>query len=89
MNPLKNCIAIPERIHQGDFVLKLTEGIAQQQTLHDYVVTPELVKSFEHAMDFTGQCAEPAGCRGVCGEARVCELPAEEAARQLRFGPIV
>lgn len=58
MNLLKNCIAIPERIHQGDFVLKLTEGIAQQQTLHDYVVTPELVKSVEHAMDFTGQCAE-------------------------------
>lgn len=59
MNLLKNCIATPERIHQGDFVLKLTEGVAQpQQTLHDYVVTPELVKSVEHAMDFTGQCAE-------------------------------
>jgi len=24
MNLLKNCIATPERIHQGDFVLKLT-----------------------------------------------------------------
>jgi predicted ATPase len=53
MNLLKNYIEIPERILQGDFVLKLTEGIAQpQQTLKDYVVTPELVKSFEHSMDF-------------------------------------
>ena len=29
MNLLKNYIEIPERILQGDFVLKLTEGIAQ------------------------------------------------------------
>jgi hypothetical protein len=41
---LKDLIHIPERVHQGDFVLKLSEGVTHaDQTLRDYVVTPQLV----------------------------------------------
>jgi len=36
---LKDLIEIPERVHQGDFVLKLSEGVTHaDQTLRDYVV---------------------------------------------------
>ena len=39
---LKDLITIPERVHQGDFVLQLTQGVTEpEQTLRDYVVTPE------------------------------------------------
>ena len=35
---LKDLITIPERVHQGDFVLRLTQGVtAPEQTLRDYV----------------------------------------------------
>lgn len=40
MTLLKDLIAIPERVHQGDFVLRLSEGVQHaDQTLRDYVVT--------------------------------------------------
>ena len=41
---LKDLIHIPERVHQGDFVLKLAEGVDRpaEATLRDYVVTPQL-----------------------------------------------
>ena len=56
---LKELIAIPERVHQGDFVLKLSEGVAHaDQTLRDYVVTPQLVNSFENALGFIKQAVE-------------------------------
>ena len=39
---MKDLIAIPERVHQGDFVLKLAEGVSHaEQTMLDYVVTPQ------------------------------------------------
>ena len=45
MTLLKDLIAIPERVHQGDFVLKLSEGVTHAEaTLRDYVVTPQLVR---------------------------------------------
>ena len=28
---IRDLIAIPERVHQGDFVLKLTEGVTEPQ----------------------------------------------------------
>jgi hypothetical protein len=38
---IKDLIHIPERVHHGDFVLKLTDGIDHAaRTLDDYVVTP-------------------------------------------------
>lgn len=50
---LKDLIEIPERIFEGDFVLKLTEGIARpEDTLRDYVVTPQLKDQFENSLSF-------------------------------------
>ena len=40
---LKDLINIPERVHTGDFVLRLSEGVEHaEQTLRNYVVTPQL-----------------------------------------------
>ncbi len=48
---LKELIEIPEGVYQGDFVLKLTEGVDKaQETLGNYVVTPELAKAFDQAL---------------------------------------
>lgn len=53
MTLIKDLIAIPERVHQGDFVLKLSEGISQaEQTLRDYEVTEQLAKAFGEALGF-------------------------------------
>lgn len=42
---------IPERVHQGDFVLRLTEGVTRpEETLRNYVVTPQLVVCFDQAL---------------------------------------
>lgn len=50
---LKDLIDIPERIYEGDFVLKLTEGIRRpEDTLRDYVVTPQLKEQFDNALSF-------------------------------------
>lgn len=50
---LKDLIDIPERIYEGDFVLKLTEGIRRpEDTLRDYVVTPQLKDQFDNALSF-------------------------------------
>lgn len=46
-------IAIPERVHKGDFVLRLTEGVQRsKETLDNYVVTPQLAACFEDALAF-------------------------------------
>lgn len=56
MTLLRELIDIPERIHQGDFVLKLSEGVAHaDQTLRDYVVTPQLADAFKNALGFIQQ----------------------------------
>lgn len=48
---LKELISIPERVHRGDFVLRLTEGVTRpEETLRDYVVTPALVRNFDAAI---------------------------------------
>ena len=55
---LKNLIHIPEPLHQGDFVLKLSEGVIHaDQTLRDHVVTPQLVDAFSNAPVFIQQAA--------------------------------
>ena len=53
MTLIKDLIAIPERVHQGDFVLKLADGLAHARaTVRDYVVTPQLAACFENALGF-------------------------------------
>jgi chromosomal replication initiation ATPase DnaA len=50
---IKDLIDLPEKVHGGDFVLKLAEGVAHpEETLRPYVVTPELARNFDDALDF-------------------------------------
>src|SRR6516162_2091096 len=53
MTLLRELIDIPEHVRKGDFVLRLSEGVIDPDgTLGEYVVTPELVKCFDQALDF-------------------------------------
>lgn len=50
---LSELISIPEHVNRGDFVLHLTEGILHgDETLRDYVVTPQLKQCFQDALRF-------------------------------------
>jgi hypothetical protein len=50
---LRDLISIPEQIHQGDFVLSLADGLERaEQTLRQYVVTPQLAECFDNALGF-------------------------------------
>src|SRR5262245_53091461 len=53
MTLIKDLIDLPEHVHRGDFVLRLTEGVKKPaDTLRDYVVTPQLVECFDDALRF-------------------------------------
>lgn len=53
MTLLRELIEIPEHVQKGDFVLRLSEGVIDPAgTLGEYVVTPDLVKCFDQALDF-------------------------------------
>ncbi len=64
---IKDLIDLPEKVHGGHFVLKLTEGVEHpDQTLRPYVVTPEFARNFDDALDFikggvNSSCSETAG----------------------------
>jgi hypothetical protein len=59
MTLIRELIAIPEQVHQGDFVLKLAEGVAHAEaTLSDYVVTPQLNACFNDALNFIKQSVQ-------------------------------
>jgi hypothetical protein len=59
MTLIKDLIDLPEVVHKGDFVLKLTEGVERaDETLDSYVVTPELVRNFDDALTFIRSAIE-------------------------------
>ena len=63
---LKDLIHIPERVHQGDFVLELATGVTQaDKTLRDYVVTPQLVDAFDNALGFIQQAVLSGGSKAA------------------------
>ncbi len=63
---LKDLILIPERVHQGDFVLQLSKGVTEpEQTLRDYVVTPQLVDAFSNALGFIEQAVQTNGSKAA------------------------
>ena len=66
MTFLRDLIHIPERVHQGDFVLKLSEGVNHADaTLRDYVVTPQLVDAFDNALGFIKQSIATSGSKAA------------------------
>ena len=66
MTLIKDLIHIPERVHQGDFVLQLSKGVTEpEQTLRDYVVTPQLVDAFANALGFIQQAVQTGGSKAA------------------------
>ena len=52
MTLIRDLIAIPERVHRDDFVLRLAEGVNRpDETLRSYVVTPQIAGAFDRALD--------------------------------------
>ena len=59
MTLIKDLIDIPERVQRGDFVLRLSEGVNRpEETLRQYVVTPELTACFDDALTFIRSALE-------------------------------
>ena len=60
MSPkIADLIELPERVHKGDFVLRLTEGVQRPEaTLKEYVVTEQLVGCFQQALDLIRTAVE-------------------------------
>lgn len=53
MTLIKELIDIPQHVQRGDFVLRLSEGVNRpDDTLKQYVVTPELQRCFDDALTF-------------------------------------
>ena len=51
MTLIKDLIEIPERVYKDQYVLRLSEGVTRpDETLSDYVVTPELTTCFDAAL---------------------------------------
>jgi len=65
---LSEVFEIPEAVHQGDFVLRLTEGLKadrRKATLQQYVVTPQLVQCFDQALSLVGSAVTGDSSKGV------------------------
>ena len=57
---------LPERVHQGDFVLRLAEGVERpEQTLGDYVVTEQLARCFDAALSLIGSAVTANTSKGA------------------------
>lgn len=57
---------IPERVHHSDFVLRLVDGVERaEQTLRDYVVTPQLVQSFGQALSLVRSAVQTNTSKGA------------------------
>ena len=60
--------SIPRQVHQGDFVLKLTEGVDARHaeaTLRDYVVTSQLVDCFKESLGLIRGALDAGMSRGA------------------------
>jgi hypothetical protein len=65
---LEDIFEIPEAVHQGDFVLRLTQGLSADQraeTLRQYIVTPQLVTCFDQALSLVGSAVTANSSKGA------------------------
>lgn len=65
---LSDVFDIPDAVHSGDFVLRLTEGLKadrRKQTLQQYVVTPQLVQCFDQALSLIGSAVKGSTSKGA------------------------
>ena len=66
MTTIADIFELPERVHQGDYVLRLSEGVEEaERTLDDYVVTPQLVRCFEGALSLIGSAVRENTSKGA------------------------
>src|SRR5262245_40376860 len=66
MTTIGDIFDIPTQVHQGDFVLRLTEGVTRPaDTLRTYVVTPQLVGCFDQALDLIRSALETNTSKGA------------------------
>ena len=66
MSTIADIFDLPERVHQGDFVLRLAEGVERaEQTLRDYVATPQLAQCFDAALTLIGSAVEQGTSKGA------------------------
>jgi hypothetical protein len=55
---LRDLVAIPDTVHDGDFVLTLSKGVRDKSTITDYVVTEPLAANFDKALDLIKSALE-------------------------------
>jgi len=68
MSTIGDIFNIPDAVHQGDFVLRLTEGLKadrRKETLAQYVVTPQLVQCFDQALSLIGTAVTGNSSKGA------------------------
>ena len=81
MTLIKDLIEIPDHVEKGQFVLRLAEGVTRpEETLHDYVVTPELkacttMPSASSRAACNQRRARPAICMAASAAARATSWP--------------
>ncbi len=66
---LADVIEIPDAVHDGDFVLKLSDGLRDEakirETVDDYVVTPPLEKNLREALALIGAAVTQHASKGA------------------------
>lgn len=64
--PLRELIALPEKVDASDYVLQLHEGVEQaERTLRDYVVTESIAESLAEALGLVARTVERNGAKGA------------------------
>jgi hypothetical protein len=62
---LRDLVAIPDTVHDGDFVLTLAKGVRDKSTVTDYVVTEPLAANFDKALDLIKSALETGASRAA------------------------
>src|SRR5919108_4771462 len=66
MTLISDIFDIPTQVHQGDFVLRLTEGVNRPaETLRTYVVTPQLAVCFDQALHLIKSALDAHSSKGA------------------------
>jgi hypothetical protein len=59
MTFIKDIFDLPDQVRQGDFVLRLSEGVTRpKETVENYVVTPQLARCFDEALSLIRAAVE-------------------------------
>ncbi len=64
---ISDILDLPDKVRKGDFVLNLSKGVTEpEKTLAQYVVTPQLVASFDDALGFIRSAVERRFPQPIC-----------------------